>query len=203
LFGTGSWNTRRDGELFIASRYPIAAARPIKLNEPPAEQWKARLGAAAYYRLITPIGPVSLINVHLSSPHAALDALRAFDPTVPQQLDYNTRCRMSESATIQSFANNLGEPVVILGDFNTPRESAVYKQYWNTFTNAFTSDGFGFGSTHVSAKSSVRIDHILLTPGWAARDCFLGQAAGSPHKPLVADLEQSDETGSFASTSDR
>jgi vancomycin resistance protein VanJ len=191
LFPPETWNTRRDGELFLASRFPIIQAQPIALNEPPPAHFIVRLGAAAYYRLLTPHGEVSLINLHLSSPHAALEALEKLDPTSPEQLAYNSRCRESESASIEQFAENLNGPVLMMGDFNTPKESTIYRQHWDQFTNAFSAVGFGFGTTHSSTISSVRIDHILYSPGWQAHACWLAPAVGSPHRPLVADLQQS------------
>jgi vancomycin resistance protein VanJ len=190
LFPPSTWNIRRDGELLLASRYPIIQAQSITLAEPPPVDFKIRLGAAAYYRLLTPLGEVNLINLHLSSAHAALDAMRVLDPTSPVQLEYNTRCRDMESSTIVQFAATLGNPVLILGDFNTPKESNLYRLYWDRFTNAFSAAGFGFGSTHISTESSVRIDHILFGDGWRARACWIGPAAGSPHRPLVADLQR-------------
>jgi vancomycin resistance protein VanJ len=189
LFPPDQWTTRRDGELFLASRYPITQAQIIPLAEPPPVTFRIRLGAAAYYRLQTPLGAFNLINLHLSSVHSALDAMRDLDPTSPMQVDYNTRCRDMESSTVEQFAATIGDPVVILGDFNTPRESSLYQLYWDHFNNAFSTVGFGFGSTHISTESSVRIDHILFGDGWRARSCWIAPAAGSPHRPLVADLE--------------
>jgi len=191
LFPPDTWNTRRDGELFLASRYPISAAQSIPLDEPPPVNFKIRLGAAAYYHLLTPVGDVNLINLHLSSAHGALDALQNLDPSSPAQLEYNSCYRDLESSTIEQFAQKLGDPVLILGDFNTPMESVLYRQHWNGFSNAFSTVGFGFGTTHISTESSVRIDHILLGSGWQARACWIGPAAGSPHRPLVADLQRS------------
>ena len=55
LFAAGGWYCRRDGELFLASRYPIGKAEPIALEEPPKPQFKIREGAAVYYYLLTPM----------------------------------------------------------------------------------------------------------------------------------------------------
>ncbi len=191
LFPSSTWNTRRDGELFLASRFPISQAQLITLKEPPPVNFIRRLGAAAYYRLTTPLGEVSLINVHLSSPHAALEALERLDPSSSEQLAYNSRCRELESAAIEQFTENLDDPVLIMGDFNTPMESVLYRRHWDHFGNAFSAVGFGFGTTHISTSSSVRIDHILYGAGWRAQGCWIGPAVGSPHRPLVADMQRS------------
>jgi vancomycin resistance protein VanJ len=195
LFAPGMWYFQRNGELFLASRYPILTAQPIGLEEPPRPAFNARLGAAAYYRLQTPLGLVGLINLHLASPHEALDALAHLEPASLDRLEYNTRCRALESQTVTRFVSQLYEPVMIVGDFNTPSESAVYREFWNQFTDAFLNRGFGFGSTHVSTLSSVRIDHILVGAGWDTRECWIAHATGSPHRPLIADLQRSPASG--------
>lgn len=190
LFPGDTWNTRHDGELFLASRFPIIQAETIPLTEPPRVKFLVRYGAAAYYRLLTPLGEVGLINLHLSSPHAALEALMKFDSTSPEQLIYNSRCRELESAAIEQFAQTLDDMPLIMGDFNTPLKSILYRRYWDQFTNAFSAVGFGFGTTHSSTASSLRIDHILYGSGWRARECWIGPKAGSPHHPVLADLQR-------------
>ncbi|HEY1922577.1 MAG TPA: endonuclease/exonuclease/phosphatase family protein [Tepidisphaeraceae bacterium] len=202
LFPPETWNTRRDGELFIASRFPFIETESITLNEPPPVKFSIRLGAAAHYRLLTPLGAVSLINLHLSSPHAALDGMRGFDRTLPEQLTYNSHCRELESATIEQFAEKLTDPVLIMGDFNTPVESILYRRYWDHLSNAFSVVGTGFGTTHFSTSSSLRIDHILYGDAWQAKACWIGPAVGSPHHPLVADLQPGADWPLFGPSAD-
>jgi vancomycin resistance protein VanJ len=202
LFPPDTWNTRCDGELFLASRYPIIEAESIPLVEPPPVKFLTRPGAAAYYRLLTPLGEVNLINLHLSSPHAALNEVRAFDPTLPEQITYNSRSRGMESASIEQFADQLTGPVLIMGDFNTPMQSVLYRRYWDRFTNAFSAAGFGFGTTHFSTTSSLRIDHILFGSGWRARACWVGPEVGSPHRPVVADLQRESDSSFVDSNAD-
>ena len=192
LFGGGGWYYRRDAELFLASRYPIIKAGPIALQEPPKPEFKIREGAAVYYYLESPAGPISLINLHLSSPHESLQSLREFESDAPEQLEFNSHARELESTSIERFLHGVSGPVVILGDFNTPAESDIYSRHWDQFRDAFNLRGFGFGMTHVSTSSSVRIDHILLGSGWDVSRCWLGPAAGSPHRPLMADISRTD-----------
>ena len=75
---------------------------------------------------------------------------------------------------MQRFLSGISGPVVILGDFNTPAESDIYSRHWNQFGDAFDLCGFGFGMTHISTSSSVRIDHILLdSGGWDISRCWV------------------------------
>ena len=188
LFGDSAWNCRRDGEIFIATRYPILKAETIALDEQPKPEWKIREGNAVYYSVQTPLGPINLINLHLSSPHEGIQAVRDWENNAPLQLAFNSKTRGMESASVKRFADALTGPLVIVGDFNTPSESEVYWTHWNGLVDAFDAKGFGFGITHVSTSSSVRLDHILVGPGVDVRQCWLGDTTGSPHKPLVADL---------------
>jgi vancomycin resistance protein VanJ len=198
LFGDDDWHFRRDGELFIASRYPIIEAHWIALNEPPLPKFAIRLGAAMHYRLQTPSGTISVINLHLSSPHVALQSLWKWGDGLAQQLDFNSLCRDQECTSIEDVASRIHEPLIILGDFNTPPESNIYREHWSGFINAFNARGFGFGTTHSSTASSVRIDHILLNDGLTPRRCWLEQPAGSPHKPLVAEVDLTNAASSLA-----
>jgi vancomycin resistance protein VanJ len=79
--------------------------------------------------------------------------------------------------------------VVVLGDFNTPTDSASYRESWSPFTNAFSAAGFGFGNTHFTEKTAIRIDHVLLGPGWTCRRAWVGPHVGWGHRPVVADIE--------------
>jgi endonuclease/exonuclease/phosphatase (EEP) superfamily protein YafD len=42
--------------------------------------------------------------------------------------------------------------------------------------------------TFFGGKTAVRIDHILAGPGWRCRRCRVGPDAGSPHRPVIADM---------------
>jgi endonuclease/exonuclease/phosphatase (EEP) superfamily protein YafD len=79
--------------------------------------------------------------------------------------------------------------VIVLGDFNMPPDSAIYRQFWSDFSNAISSAGFGFGSTHFTHRTAVRIDHVLAGPGWRFRRAWVGPFVGSAHRPVVADVD--------------
>ncbi len=200
LFDEPGWYTQRDGELFIASRFPITRSREVL--SPPTEQpgFVVRYGAAQAYELLTPDGPITLVNLHLASPHEALQALRAGQANFAEQLEFNSQQRDIESARIDAYLATLQSPAVIVGDFNTPRESPIFRHYFGRFVNALSARGSGFGLTHVSMASSVRIDHVLLTGGFDVRECWLASAAGSPHRPMITDLTP-DRTATLQSAS--
>ena len=200
LFGDSAWHTQRDGELFIASRFPIS--RTTQVISPPTEQpgFKVRYGAAAAYQLLTPDGPITLVNLHLASPHEALQAMREGNSSFTEQLAFNTQQREIEAGTVADYIEAQNGPVVIVGDFNTPRESHVFRDHFGNLLNAFSAKGRGFGLTHVSMASSVRIDHVLVNQALNVRECWLADAAGSPHRPVVTDIA-TDQTATLKSVS--
>lgn len=191
LNGPG-WNTYRLGEIFIASRFPIARVHDLHLETITGADDVAiprRTGVAACFELDTPRGPLRVLNLHLASPHPALEMLATDPLDVPWLLGANSIRRWKESELItQWLAEHPGPPVVLAGDFNTLAESHIYRRFWSGYPDAFPETGWGYGYTHLSPLSELRIDHILTTPGVHCTDMQIGPACGSPHRPLVADL---------------
>src|SRR6185437_6084050 len=58
-----AWNIRRDGELLIATRFPIVSAEDCR--EPGWAKWG---GSARRYDLRTPDGTPHLLTIHIASP---------------------------------------------------------------------------------------------------------------------------------------
>jgi vancomycin resistance protein VanJ len=79
-------------------------------------------------------------------------------------------------------------PVVLVGDFNTPPESAIFRRVWSGYADAFSEAGWGWGYTFRSRRTAVRIDHVLVGGGGRATHCRVGPDVGSPHRPVLADL---------------
>ena len=77
--------------------------------------------------------------------------------------------------------------MLLAGDFNTPVESAVYREYWSSYTNAFSTAGLGWGQTQFTPRrTSVRID--ICWPGpTGCQDCWVGPFVGSEHRPVFAE----------------
>lgn len=188
LFAGGDWHTRRDGELFIASRFPIASTSNLLTPPPEKPPFNVRYGAAVGYELLTPDGPITLVNLHLASPHEALQAMRAQDVTFVEQLQYNSQLREAEAGAVSDYLQSIQSPAIVVGDFNTPRESPIFREFFGSLTNAFSKTGTGFGMTHISRASWVRIDHLLASEQWNVRECWLGEATGSPHLPIIGDF---------------
>jgi endonuclease/exonuclease/phosphatase (EEP) superfamily protein YafD len=186
LFPDDDWHTRQVGELFIASRFPIGEVTPIDFNDSEGVP-KAERGAAAVFELKTPKGTICLINLHLASPHSALNSLSDDGGT---ELNRNALRRWAESETVRSMADRINQPLVLTGDFNTTDDSPIFREHWQGFADAFTERGFGFGYTYLNTHTQFRIDHVLSDASWKPIRATIGPEAGSPHRPLIVDLQR-------------
>ncbi|HET6246865.1 MAG TPA: endonuclease/exonuclease/phosphatase family protein [Tepidisphaeraceae bacterium] len=185
VLGVGPWQVREDGELLIASRYPIVKSQVFTETT-----WSDWGGSAARYDIAAPGGIVHVFNIHLASPHRPFDALMAGKPAAAQRLDEYLQIRTAQSQLMSQLATEAGGDVILAGDFNTPCEGRVYHRYWSDFSDAYTAAGFGLGHTYFAHGASVRIDHVLMGSKWQCRECTVGPYVGSPHRPVVADLER-------------
>jgi endonuclease/exonuclease/phosphatase (EEP) superfamily protein YafD len=189
-FAQEEWHTRREGELYLASRFPIA--KVVAASDP---IFRGGHGALARYELDIHGKTVHLINLHLASPRQGLKAA-VFQPrAAPDLLGSNSDLRRDQASFVTNWTKDLDGPVLIVGDFNTPPDSTIYHEYWSPFHNGFEEGGFGWGHTYFSRWGAIRIDHQLAGPGWHCQKCRVGPQVGSPHRPVIADWTWKDPFG--------
>jgi vancomycin resistance protein VanJ len=183
LFVGDGWQVRREGELLVASHFPIVAVTPLDFadatNAPQGER-----GAAALVELQTPRGSIFLITLHLASPHAGLLSASA---DAGGKLADNVERRWHESDTLRALADRVAGPLLLAGDFNTTDDSPIFREHWRGFADAFSERGAGFGYTYLIGHTQIRIDHVLAGPVWRFVRCWVGPDVGSPHRPVVAE----------------
>jgi endonuclease/exonuclease/phosphatase (EEP) superfamily protein YafD len=186
--GAGGWHLQRNDELFCASRYPINSERSS--TDPP---FTVGNGSLAAYEIQTPGGIVELFNIHLATPRRGLLAFAGAGPEAAREVRENIELRRSQMEVVRRWVDEAIRSgrgkVVIMGDFNTPPDSVLYRTFWSGFNNAFSTGGFGFGNTHFTRHTAIRIDHILMGPGWRCRSASVGPNVGSGHRPLMATLD--------------
>jgi vancomycin resistance protein VanJ len=180
----GNWNFRQDGELFVASRYPIASSE--NLGEAHWFEWG---GAAMRYDIAAPQGTIHLFNLHLASPHIPFQSVIEGKESGTTRVRNHLAVRAEQSQKLSRIMAELGGTSLAAGDFNTLCAGSIYHEYWGQFSDAFTTSGAGFGHTYFSEGATVRIDHILSASDWQSRHCWVGPDIGSPHRPVIADLE--------------
>jgi endonuclease/exonuclease/phosphatase (EEP) superfamily protein YafD len=177
-----AWHFHATENLYLASRHPIRRVAELGNR---SSDW---LAPAAHYELDTPGGVVHLFSIHAASSRDGIsDTLRDYRKG-SEGVALNSAQRRDQLGFIASRTRNCSGPVIVLGDFNTPPESFLIADKWPDYTDAFDVAGWGFGYTFVGARTTVRIDHVLVNRGWGVADCWVGPRVGSPHRPVIADL---------------
>ena len=97
--------------------------------------------------------------------------------------------RTEQSRILSEAAKASGDGVILAGDFNTPPDGRIYHGWWCKFDDSFSTAGWGLGHTYFGEKAAVRIDHIMTGSGWRCRMSQVERTIGSPHHPLVAELD--------------
>ncbi len=184
------WNVVRFDELLVASPHPVTradfATRPAIPNKP----------AVALYRVELPSGELQLFNLHLITPRpgleAVLDSRRGIDLAGLPALEEILRVRDDESQSLSHWVLEHPGPKIVVGDFNTPDDSVVFRRDWSGLTNAFATAGWGLGFTKFTETHGwiygARIDHVLFSPPWSCVRAWVGPDISSDHRPLVVDL---------------
>lgn len=111
---------------------------------------------------------INVINIHIETPRKGFEMLYSSEKGINfQAMARNIKQRNTEAQNNSSIVS-VEQPVVLLGDFNMPTNSRIYKDYYLSFVNAFDSKGYGFGYTKFTRFHGVRID--------------------GDHRPLYSDL---------------
>ena len=144
------------------------------------------------YELETSAGVVTVVNLHLASPRHGLYVVIHDRAKGIADLESNSALRWLESERVAREVEDVTGPLLLVGDFNTPPASAIFRRVWGHCTDAFGTAGWGWGYTFVNHRTTVRIDHILAGPGWRCDRCWVGPDVGSQHRPVLADLTWSE-----------
>lgn len=187
------WHFEQDGEMILASPYPLRQVRSLSITDPMFQD-RVRLLRGI---VETPHGDVTVVSLHMPSPHIGLRQVLD-DSTLIRPSQSGTLVAQSElrrqaaEATVQ-YVDRIAEPVVIVGDLNVPPESPIYRQTWARYANAFSQAGLGYGYTEWPTvrwfRHGIRIDHILTRARLRPLASWLGPDVGSDHLPLLADLQ--------------
>ncbi len=190
------WQMIQDGELAVMSRYPLRSGKSLHSMHPPHKWPRTSLLSCV---VSVPGGDMTFCNVHLPSPRYGLqnvlDRKTIINFTRSDLLVRETGNRLKTAEEVQRSIKMLNMPVIIAGDFNMPVESAIYRQVWGGYDNAFSKTGSGFGWTeharYRGVPMAVRIDHILTGGGLVPQFCEVGPDIGSDHLPVIADVARS------------
>jgi endonuclease/exonuclease/phosphatase (EEP) superfamily protein YafD len=96
------------------------------------------------------------------------------------------------------------EPLVVMGDFNTPGDSTLFEPLRESFQDAFETAGNGLISTWPVPVPVLTLDHIWLSRHLDVHQARHGWSATSDHRPVVAKVfVPGDARGSTGSQADR
>jgi hypothetical protein len=175
--------------LLLVSRYPIRREIVLGHNRKADEH-----ASVAQYELETPVGLVHVFSLHTASLREGINDAIHENGRGPIEVQANSEKRRQQLDYIAGHAAECQGPVLIAGDFNTPPESAIFRETWRGYADAFGAAGWGWGYTFFGGRTRVRIDHVLAGKGWTCTDCRVGPPVGSPHRPVIADLVWTGET---------
>ena len=146
-----NYQMARYQQLVIFSRFPIIEKQYHAVPGRQAGILEAKLDVNGQ--------PLSLFCVHFSIPvnGAPLDW--------PREIPKMANFRKEQRELLIRLANQLGAPVIIAGDFNTPPRGVLYRGLARQFSDAFKSAGRGFGKTFPAGFPLQRIDYF-----WTSRD---------------------------------
>jgi vancomycin resistance protein VanJ len=178
------WTTRFDSGICPGSKFPVVEARTLERVQT-GEQ--GGTGTAMFYRLKVPSGTIDLAVIHLETPRKGLEQLTGSGGAASVEL--SDLVRQVGSRRISRWVREQSKELIVVGDFNMPVESTIYRAFWSDCDNSFSSVGHGFGWTRFLKHFSIRIDHILSCGGgWRPLRAVVGPDLGSDHLPLIVDL---------------
>jgi endonuclease/exonuclease/phosphatase family metal-dependent hydrolase len=161
-----------EGQFSIASRFPLSDIYlPPKLPIPGSEPRSARF---VRYRVQTPLGPLTVLNVHPVSPRNGFEEARGNGFLYEllrgrigrsegvQVMKDNSFLRRRQAEEIAAEAARSPHPVLIGGDTNMPGLSYILGTTLGRFTDGFGVAGRGFGYTYPADRPWMRIDRILV-----------------------------------------
>lgn len=194
LIWPADWHVIERHEFILASRFPIVERDSMNR---PGKPW---VMAGVGYTLELPEGEVRLFNLHLESPREGLEAVlsrrQGIDFQRTGELTQVIERRAMESERVARWIAGQSGPKLVVGDFNMPPESVIFRRDWSGYADAFSRVGFGLGFTKNSEKDGwsygARIDHLLVNDSWRVLRAWVGAHVGSDHLPLVAEVELTD-----------
>ena len=213
------WHSYKSQSTCTFSRWPLTMVDSMYRPDDNSRRRGLLGGYGAYsrYRVEAPGGAIDVANVHLPTaryglqavlrgddgliPSDALDAIgtaaRTATGALPDNVDAQLRSSLlardiaSQRASLRASGGDRSRPLVVMGDFNLPVESTIYRTHWQHFTNAFEEVGNGLGWTKQEGKLlRIRIDHVLMNDRLEPRLVKVGRDWYSDHLPVIVDLRR-------------
>ena len=109
------------------------------------------------------------------------------------QVDFNAHPLHSRRPPFENLSGKVttlaGEPLIVLGDFNTPTESVYFRRLRQHLSNAYETAGTGWAETWPWPLPLLSLDQMWTTPQLRAVRCEHAGSWESDHKAVVADFD--------------
>lgn len=152
-----------------ASRYVFASRWPIEKVYVPAEQLDAE-GVRAQ----TPLGPVTILAVHLTRPW-------------PYQFQWG---QIIQARGIATWRKATPGPMVVAGDFNSVSSARIGRQI-QAETGMIPAPGWpGTWHSALPSAGAITIDQVYRSPDLALTERRLGLRNGSDHRPVITGFKR-------------
>lgn len=194
------------GELILLSRWPIRQTESIATVS--SHHGAATRPIASRFVIDFPGRPVVVYNVHLPSPRDALMSYGrgAFlwgiigfpgSPWESKKLQYQKFWddQIDAAHQIAERARAEKDPVLVLGDFNTPAYGPIYREFSDFLTDSHRAVGQGCGFTFPGDTRNpvalfrpwLRLDQVFGSSHWRFHSSS-PQRARSQHLPVFVEL---------------
>jgi endonuclease/exonuclease/phosphatase (EEP) superfamily protein YafD len=187
------WQVVHLDSYFIGSRYPLRVVDHCRAKA--FDRW-----TAVAVEVDTPDGQAIVTNVHMMTPRHGASGINVTSPLTGAgvaDFEWHQELRADEAAETRAFLQRLPDrPLLVLGDFNAPSTSSLYRAHWGDLRNVFDVAGAGYGYTSPCNAGRkwlpntpwMRIDHVLADDHWAFHSCRIGTTDGSDHRLVFTEV---------------
>lgn len=172
------YEQKRDGNMLVATRWPITAYQTRSLPNCPLD---APVQDLSFDWDGT---PVRILNVQLN-PVPVQSTLLKQPAAIPDLLDQAASVRAEQTKELLRLVP--GEPPIVCGDFNFSPRGANYREIRKIMLDAFVEAGEGFGLTFPGYFPLDRYDYVWLAYGWRCTRSWIPRDPRLARFPLVAE----------------
>jgi endonuclease/exonuclease/phosphatase (EEP) superfamily protein YafD len=188
-----------DNQFILATRFPL---QQQPSPDPVMVAGRSHSPRFVRYLLQSPLGAVTIYNVHPISPRDGLDALhgqglrqellsgRLFRGAAASVIESNAELRAAQVRAFATAAAAESGPVIIAGDTNLPGLSPLLENL-SRFHDGFADAGWGLGYTYPNDNRLwMRIDRIFTNDALRFVDFQVGQSKASDHLCVFAEIKK-------------
>jgi endonuclease/exonuclease/phosphatase (EEP) superfamily protein YafD len=100
-----------------------------------------------------------------------------------------SRAQVDQAAALLDRMSKLRDPTVVLGDFNSTRDTSLHVALRGVLSDAWERGGRGFGATvRFFDRLPLRVDYAYVSDAFDVVGARVPEAGCSDHEPVVADL---------------